>query len=109
MTVRRSGLAAMFVRTILAYLLASIVLTAVFFEVGGGHADVPFTLFPGYLVVAPVLPVLVICSLGFGGSGTELVSLVAFVVTFVAVWLGAGALLRNARTSFTIDGEAGRR
>jgi hypothetical protein len=92
---RRNEIAATVVRTVIAYLLASIVLTVLFFEVGGGHADVPFTMFPGYFVVAPVLPVLVTVLVIWHlreARGSELLSLVAFVVAFVAAWFGTGAL-----------------
>ncbi|WP_242354784.1 MULTISPECIES: hypothetical protein [unclassified Anaeromyxobacter] len=87
----------------IAYLLASIALTIVYFEAGGGHADVPFTTFPDYFVVAPVLPVLVLADLG-RVRGTDVLSLAAFVVTLVAVWVVTGALIaRTARSAATFS------
>lgn len=99
---RRNRVAVTVARMVIAYLLASIALTIVFFEAGGGHADVPFTMFPDYFVVAPVLPVLVLANLG-RVRGTDVLSLVAFVVTLVAVWVVTGTLsARSARSAATV-------
>jgi hypothetical protein len=93
MTLPRKRLTATVVRTVIAYLVSSFVHAIIFFEVGGGHADVPFTTFPDYLVVAPALPVLAIWDLREHVRTIEFLSLAAFVATFVAVWFGTGALL----------------
>ncbi len=83
-------------RLAIAYVGACVVETVVFFETTGGHADVPFTMFPDYLVVAPLVPVLVASNLRLGIAALEVVSTLLFLASFAALWLGTGALLRRA-------------
>jgi hypothetical protein len=88
----RRKLAGTAARIVIAYLASSVAFTILFFELGGGHADVPFTMFPDYFVVAPVLPVLAVLQLPSQLRTSELLSIAGFVATFVLTWIGMAAL-----------------
>lgn len=79
-------------RLVLAYLLAGLVGTVVLFGRGGGHADVPLTMWPEYLLLAPVLPILVAARLAPPLRAREVMSAAAFIATFVLAWIGTRPL-----------------
>ncbi|WP_248354761.1 hypothetical protein [Anaeromyxobacter oryzae] len=81
----------------IAYLASSVAFTVLFFELGGGHADIPFTMFPDYFVVAPVLPVLAIVMGWSQMQASDLLSVAAFVATFALTWIGTAVGARRLR------------
>ncbi len=78
------------VRFVVAYLVAATVETVVFCEWRGGHADVPFTTFPDYLAIAPLVPVLVGGDLGSKANALAIASTAVFGAVLVAVWVAIG-------------------
>ncbi len=77
-------------QVVVAYLGASVIETIVFSEGMGGHADVPFTQFPGYLLWTPLVPGVVLIDMFEQYSSLHLVSTGIFVVCFIASWVAYG-------------------
>lgn len=104
MTPGQKKTAATAARIVIAYVVSSIVYAILFFELGGGHADVPFTMFPDYLVVSPVLPVFALFDIPSQPGAREILSIVAFMLTFVVIWLGTGSLRPRSRRNEPREG-----
>ncbi len=73
-------------RLIAAYLVAAVAETVVFFEWTGGHADVPLSMFPDYLVLAPLVPVGMLPGLAERPYALAWGSTVVFVVVLAGAW-----------------------
>ncbi len=93
----KTGLAAL-TKCAAFYLVAGAVETTVFSVVRGGHADVPFTEFPGFLVLSPLVPVGLVQSLLEQFAALEFVSTLLFIVVFVSLWLVDARVRRNRRS-----------
>lgn len=94
-------------RFLLAYVPASLVASVVLYEGGAGHADVPFTTFPEYLLVAPLVPVPLVVGMIWVREAEYFIAAAVLAVVFASVWIAAGALSRRigARGERHLDDE----
>ena len=75
-------------QVIVSYAVASVVETVAFSEIrGGGHPDAPLTMFPEYLVLAPVMPFLLVADFLRTYWWLDVVSTGVFVGCFVGTWI----------------------
>ncbi|MGB8933391.1 MAG: hypothetical protein WCC48_19265 [Anaeromyxobacteraceae bacterium] len=83
-------------RIVASYLAAGLVMTVVFFAGTEGHADVPFSEFPEWLILTPVMPVWTLDHLFTGGgwSARDWAGVLLGPATFVLAWRWFG---RRAR------------
>jgi hypothetical protein len=82
-------------RFALAYAVAAVVETVVAFSwPRAGHADVPLTMFPDYLVLAPIVPPLFAWDSIVDPHARAWVSTAVFVACIVAVWFATAASRR---------------
>jgi hypothetical protein len=82
-------------RWVVAYLVAGLAAVVALFGGGGGHADVPLTTWPGYLVLVPIAPIVLLGRLTPPIQLRDLIGAGAFVLTFGLVWLRMGSVSKR--------------
>lgn len=84
------------IRVLVAYLVAGLAAAIALFGWGGGHADVPLTTWPEYLVLVPVAPVVILGRLTPPVQVRDAIGAGAFVLTFGLVWLFTGRVSKGS-------------